>query len=164
MSAATAPEDSSPKIPGREFYYWLWLTVALASLHTLLTIVGFGPWRLELGSVLRLTTGPIAVVVMTMLGLRGYRRGRAATLWLTASVAMWWIADALYGFAEVIARWDVRQISVLGVPYLLSVFMMMIAVMLLPKQRRSRNESLSILAETLIVIVASITAIGIGLP
>jgi signal transduction histidine kinase len=162
MSTASTPEDSSPKFPGREFYSFLWLAVALAGLHTLLTFTGFGSWRLELGSVIRLSTGPIAVVVMTMLGLRGYRRGRASALWLTASVAMWWIADALYGFAEVIARWDVSQVSLLGVPYLLSVFMMMIAVILLPKAKRSRTESLSILAETLIVIVASITAMWRG--
>jgi signal transduction histidine kinase len=162
MSATPIQEDSNLELPGREFYIWLWIAVVLASLHTLLTLTGFGPWRLELGSVLRLTTGPIAVVVMTMLGLRGYRRGRAATLWLTASLGMWWIADALYGFAEVIARWDVRQVSLLGVPYLLSVFMMMIAVILLPKAQRSRNESLSILAEVLIVIVASITAMWRG--
>jgi signal transduction histidine kinase len=162
MRTANTPENSSPKLPGREFYIWLWLAVALAGLHTLLTVIGFGPWRLELGSVARLTTGPIAVVVMTMLGLRGYRRGRAAALWLAASVGMWWIADALYGYAEVIARWDVRQVSLLGAPYLLSVFMMMIAVMLLPKAQRSRNESLSILTETLVVIVASITAMWRG--
>jgi signal transduction histidine kinase len=162
MSIASTSEDSSPKLLGREFYFFLWLAVALTGLHTLLTFTGFGSWRLELGSILRLTTGPIAVVVMTLLGLRGYRRGRASTLWLTASVAMWWIADALYGFAEVIARWDVGQVSLLGVPYLLSVFMMMIAVILLPKAKRSRTESLSILAETLIVIVASITAMWRG--
>ena len=80
MSAASPPQTSSPKLPGLESYVWLWLTVALASLHTFLTIVGFGAWRLELGSVLRLTTGPIAVLVMAMLALRSYRRGRAATL------------------------------------------------------------------------------------
>ena len=162
MSAASPPQTSSPKRPGLESEVWLWLTVALAGLHTFLTIVGFGPWRLEFGSLIRLATAPIAVVVMTSLGLRGYRRGRAATLWLAASVAMWWFADAFYGFAEVIARWDLPQVSLLGVPYLLAVFMMMVAVILLPKARRSRNESLSILAETLIVVVASITAMWRG--
>jgi signal transduction histidine kinase len=162
MGTAATPEHSNPTLPGREFYFWLWLAVALAGLHTLLTITGFGAWRLELGSLLRLATGPIAAVVMTLLALRNHRRGQAATLWLAASVGMWWLADALYGFAEVIARWDVRQVSLLGVPYLLAVFMMMIAVILLPKAQRSRNESLSILAEVLIVVVASITAMWRG--
>ena len=162
MSAASAPENSGPKPPGRELYIWLWLCVALAGLHSLLTIVGFGPWRLELGSLARLMTGLIAVPAIVLLGLRHYRRGRATTLWLGASAGVWWCGDAAYGFVEVIARRDVTQYSVLGVPYLLAVFMMMIAVMLLPKAARSRNEALSIWAETMIVIVASITAMWRG--
>jgi signal transduction histidine kinase len=162
MSTASPPEHPSPSAPGRELYVWLWLAVALAGLHTVLTFTGFGVWRLELGSLIRLLTGPIAVTVMLVAAFRHYRRGRTSTLWLTASVAMWWCADALYSFAEVIARWDVANVSFLGVPYLLAVLMMLVAVILLPKPQHSRTETLSILAETMIVIVASITAMWRG--
>ena len=158
MSAPTTPADSSPRPPGRRLYFWLWLAVGLAALHTVLTLTGFGPWRLELGSLLRLTTGLIAVPTIVLLGLRHYRRGRASTLWLGASAGVWWCGDAAYGFVEVILRQDVRQFTVLGIPYLLAVLMMMIAVILLPKAARSRNEALSIWSETMIVIVASLTA------
>jgi signal transduction histidine kinase len=162
MSVPADQASSSPKVPGHELYVWLWLGVLFAALHSVLTWTGFGPWRLELGSLTRLATGPIAVTAMVIAALRHYRRGRASALWLTGSLAMWWFADALYSYAEVIAHWDVRNVSFLGVPYLLAVLMMLVAVILLPKPQRSRNEALSILAETMIVIVASITAMWRG--
>jgi signal transduction histidine kinase len=157
MSATSASTDPNPRLPGQRLYFWLWLAVAWASLHTVLTFTGFGPMQLELGSLARLVTGLIAIPAM-LLALRHYRRGRASTLWLAASAAMWWSGDAAYGFVEVIARQDVKQVPALGIPYLVSVFMMMIAVVLLPKASRSRNEALSIWSETMIVIVASLTA------
>jgi signal transduction histidine kinase len=152
--------DSSPQVPG--LYLWLWLAVALAGLHSLLTVFGFGAWRLELGSLARLLTAPISAGVMLWLGFRMYRRGRASTLWLAVATIVWWFGDAAYGYVEVIARIDPNTVSLLGYPYLGAVFCMIVAVAFLPRPKRSTLEAISLWCETLIVIVASISAMWRG--
>jgi signal transduction histidine kinase len=149
------------RTPGSELKLWLWVAIAVACIHSLLTIFGFGAWRLELGSAIRLLNAPIAIVTM-FLATRHYTRGRATTYWLMAGATVWALGDALYGYVEVIARADVNQATFLGGPYILSVFALLIAVLCLPQQPRSRTEVLSMWSETLIVIVASVTAMWRG--
>jgi signal transduction histidine kinase len=170
VSQHTTLEDWNPKLPGRSWFTWLWLTLALVVAHGVFAIAGsrvpglnqsgLNQSGLALSEIVKFPVGPIVVITMALLARKKYEVGRSSIYSMAVSVLLWWLGGVLEApLLQLTVRYGLEEHTLLSIPFLLSSLTMVQAVWQLPQVARLRQEWTSIWYETLMLLTASLATL-----